>query len=99
MADAGKLEIELESGDAGFSSAKFEVHVAEVILAANDVGEQSVAGEITIAVILETRPTEIPATGRLIGTPASMRARTPAQTEAIEVEPLDSMTSLVTRNA
>ena len=41
----------------------------------------------------------MPATGVLIGTPASISARTPAQTLAIEVEPLDSMTSLETRMA
>ena len=41
----------------------------------------------------------MPATGRLIGTPASIRASTPEQTLAIEVEPFDSMTSLVTRMA
>jgi hypothetical protein len=35
----------------------------------------------------------MPATGVLIGTPASIRARQPPQTEAIEVEPFDSITS------
>ena len=44
-------------------------------------------------------PTLMPATGRIIGTPASMSASVPPQTEAIEVEPLDSMISLVTRMA
>ena len=34
-----------------------------------------------------------PATGRLIGTPASIRARVLPQTEAWEVEPLEDMTS------
>jgi hypothetical protein len=42
-------------------------------------------------------PTLMPPTGRIIGTPASMRASVPAQTEAIEVEPFDSMISLVMR--
>ena len=46
-----------------------------------------------------TSPQLIPATGLLIGTPASIRARTPAQTLAIEVEPFDSMISLLTRMA
>ncbi len=41
----------------------------------------------------------MPATGVLIGTPASMRARQPPQTEAIEVEPFDSMISEETRMA
>ena len=41
----------------------------------------------------------MPPTGRVMGTPASISARVPPQTEAIEVEPLDSMISLVTRMA
>ena len=43
-----------------------------------------------------TRPTDIPATGRFSGTPASKRAIVPAHTEAIDVEPFDSITSDVT---
>ncbi len=39
------------------------------------------------------RPIAIPATGFLIGTPASMRDRQPPQTDAIEEEPLDSIIS------
>ncbi len=35
----------------------------------------------------------MPATGALIGTPASISARVLAQTLAIEVEPLDDSTS------
>ena len=42
----GKLEIELESGDAGFGSANFEIHVAEMIFGADDVGQQLVALQI-----------------------------------------------------
>ena len=45
------------------------------------------------------RPMAIPDTGRLIGTPPSMRARQLPQVEAIEEEPLDSMTSDTTRMA
>ena len=44
-------------------------------------------------------PMLMPATGRIIGTPASINASVPPQTDAIEVEPLDSMISLVTRMA
>jgi hypothetical protein len=43
------------------------------------------------------RPQEIPATGAMIGTPASIRDRQPPQIEAIEVEPLEARTSEVTR--
>ena len=43
------------------------------------------------------RPMATPETGRLRGTPASMRASVEPQVEAIEEEPLDSMTSETTR--
>ena len=45
MRDAGKLEIKLETSDAHFRSAEFEIHVAEVILAADNVGKRGVALE------------------------------------------------------
>ena len=45
----------------------------------------------------ETRPIATPATGALIGTPASMSARVPPQTVAIEEEPFDSRMSETTR--
>ena len=45
------------------------------------------------------RPMAIPETGRLIGTPPSIRASVEPQVEAIEEEPLDSMTSETTRIA
>ena len=41
----------------------------------------------------------MPATGRISGTPAASRDMVPAQTVAMEVEPLDSMTSEETRMA
>ena len=44
-----------------------------------------------------TRPIAIPATGALIGTPASISARLPPHTVAIEELPLDSSTSETTR--
>src|SRR3954471_7218195 len=44
-----------------------------------------------------TRPTDTPATGRLIGTPASIRASVPPQTDAIELDPFDSRISLTSR--
>ena len=43
------------------------------------------------------RPMEIPAQVALIGTPASINARHPPQTEAIDDEPLDSVMSLTSR--
>ena len=44
-----------------------------------------------------TRPTEMPATGLLIGTPEAISAKVAPQTEAIELLPLDSRMSLITR--
>ncbi len=38
-----------------------------------------------------TRPIAIPATGALIGTPASINDNVEPQTEAIDVEPFDAM--------
>ncbi len=43
------------------------------------------------------RPTEMPAQVLVMGTPASMSARQPPQTEAIDDEPLDSVMSLTRR--
>ena len=45
------------------------------------------------------RPMATPATGFLMGTPASMRDRVLAQMEACEVEPLELMTSLTSLSA
>ena len=45
----------------------------------------------------ETSPIAIPATGALIGTPASINANVPAQILACEDEPLDSNTSATKR--
>ena len=44
-----------------------------------------------------TSPTEIPATGFWIGTPADIRPKVAPQTEAIDDEPLDSRISEMTR--
>ena len=40
----------------------------------------------------------IPATGATIGTPASIKERLDAQTDAIDVEPFDDKTSLTKRS-
>ena len=44
-----------------------------------------------------TSPIAIPATGALIGTPASIKAKVEPQIDACEDEPLDSNTSLTIR--
>ena len=43
------------------------------------------------------KPIAIPATGALVGTPASIKAKEEPQTLAIELEPLDSVISETTR--
>ena len=40
----------------------------------------------------------MPATAALIGTPASISARLPEQTDAIDVEPFDASTSATRRS-
>jgi hypothetical protein len=50
---------------------------------------------ITISVVIN--PIAIPETGRIIWIPASINDNVPAQTVAIEEEPLDSNTSDTTR--
>ncbi len=49
---AGKLQVELEAGDAVLGAAEFEVHVAEVIFGTDDVGEQVVALHVALLVVL-----------------------------------------------
>src|ERR1041385_5716739 len=44
-----------------------------------------------------TRPIATPATGAFIGTPASIKASEPPHTDAIELEPFDSVMSETTR--
>ena len=100
VADAREFQVELETGDACLGAAKFEIHVAEMIFGADDVGQQVVAFQVAaLRRFSVTRPTEMPATGVLIGTPASISASIPPQTLAIEVEPFDSITSLEMRIA
>ena len=45
-----KLQVELETGDALLGAAELEVHVAEMVFAADDIGEQCVAGDHVSAV-------------------------------------------------
>ena len=84
----------MEAGDALAGAGDFEVHVAEVVFRAEDVRQQHA---LLAVVRLGDQPMEMPATGDLIGTPASISARQPPQTVAIEVEPLEDMISLVRR--
>src|SRR6266404_1544753 len=42
VADAGKFQVELKTGHAVVGAAEFEIHVAEMIFRANDVGQELV---------------------------------------------------------
>ncbi len=84
LVDAVDLEIELDARDAATGAGDLEVHVAVVIFIAHDVGQSTKrSGSLT-------RPIEMPATGAVIGTPASIRAKVPPQTEAMLDDPFDS---------
>ena len=90
--DAADLQIQLNAGDAVLRSGDLEVHVTEVIFVADDVGQQD-----PVVADSWTSPTEIPATGLLIGTPADIRPSVAPQTEAIDDEPFDSRMSEMMR--
>src|SRR5207245_4019679 len=83
-----------ERCNSGALAGDFKVHVALMILApAMSVRMEYFPPSPT------TRPMAIPAHGDLSGTPASIMAREPPQTVAIEEEPLDSRMSLTRRIA
>ena len=50
--DAGELEVELEAGHACVGAAELEVHVAIMILAAEDVGEDEVTLKLPVFTVL-----------------------------------------------
>ena len=88
------LQVHLDGGDAGLGASHLEVHLAVEVLHALDVDE---GGEAAVVVLDQAQ--EMPATGALMGTPASMRARVEPQMEPWEVEPLEDSTSETTRMA
>ena len=73
------LDVHLAGGDALGGAGHLEVHVAEVVLVTEDVAQDSVLAD-SLSVM---RPMAMPLTGRLIGTPPSIRARVPAHTVAM----------------
>ena len=85
------LDVHLQRGDAGGGAGDLEVHVAQVILVAEDVGEHAKRLPSLM------RPMATPATGAFSGTPASISERLVPHTEAMELEPLDSVISETTR--
>ncbi len=52
MADAGKFQVELITGDAGVRAAQLEIHVAEMIFGTDDVGEQFITFQLSIFAVL-----------------------------------------------
>ena len=93
LADAGDLHVHLEGGDAVGIAGDLEVHVAQVVFIAQDVGEN----DELVAFLDETHGNDR-RPGPVKGTPASMRAmRDDPHTVAMELDPLDSSTSDTTR--
>ena len=70
------LQVHLDGGDALLGAGHLEVHLAVEVLHALDVDK---GGEAAVIVLI--RPQEMPATGALMGTPASIRARVEPQME------------------
>ena len=90
--DALDLDVHLQRRDACIGTGNLEVHVAEVVFVTEDVGQD---GEV-FTFFDETHGN----TGnRRINrdTPASISDRLVPQTEAIELEPFDSVISETTR--
>ena len=86
--DAVELGVELQRGDHLLGARDLEVHVAERVLGAEDVGQRRRTGRPR-----SMRPIAMPATVSLSGTPALSSDSVEAQTEPIEVEPLELIAS------
>src|SRR5436190_3650219 len=65
VADARQLEIELESGDAGLSPANLVIHVAEMILGTDDVGEKLVTLHLSVFAVFRDQADADSSNGRL----------------------------------
>ena len=85
--NALNLNVHLQRGDASLGAGHLEVHVAQVIFIAKNVSQNRKA--VTFL--------DQAATCAFNGTPASINANEPPQTEAIEEDPLDSVISDTTR--
>ena len=56
MADAGKFEVELETGDAVIGAAQLEIHVAEMVLGADNVGKKLVTLQLSVFTMFGDEP-------------------------------------------
>ena len=90
--DAVELGVELQRGDELRRAGDLEVHVAERVLGAEDVGRAR-RTRVLPSTSPEMRPIAMPATGAFSGTPACSSDSVEAQTEPIEVEPLEPIAS------
>ncbi len=91
LGDTLDLDVHLQGGHAFGSTGHFEVHVAQVIFVTEDVGQHG-----KLVALLDQAHGD---TGNrcLQGTPAAIMASEPTQTDAMELEPLDSVISDTTR--
>ena len=89
--DRGDLDVHLKRRDSEFGSRHLEVHVAQVVFVAEDVGEH---GD---TVVLVDQAHGDSGDGCFMGTPASINASEAPHTVAIEDEPFDSVISETTR--
>ena len=90
--DAGDLDVHLQGGDPVLGAGDLEVHVAEVVLDAGDVGEHDV-----VVALLDQPHRDA---GDRVSRPARRAACSAieeAQTEPIDDEPFDSSVSETTR--
>lgn len=87
------FDIHLGSSDTVLCTGYLEVHIAEVVLITEDIGQYGVFSSPAFLI----NPIAIPDTGFLIFTPASISASVPAHTVAMEDEPFDSRISDTTR--
>ena len=91
LADAVDLQVELDAGDAVLRAGDLEVHVAEVVFVADDVGEQR-----PLVAFLHQADRDA---GHRIGDrhAGGHQAQRGAADQAIELEPFDSRMSEITR--
>jgi hypothetical protein len=87
------LDIHLQGTDTALGTGNLEIHITQVIFITEDIGQARRNRSPSLI-----KPMAIPATGCLTGTPASIRASEVPQTEAMELEPLDSVISETTRS-
>lgn len=87
------LDIHLSGCDTVACTCNLEVHVTQVVFVSQISDNTAYLSSPAFLI----NPIAIPETGFLIGTPASIKANVPAQTVAIEEEPLDSRISETTR--